>query len=81
MFILIGKEFLQTHICGINIRSEPSVPQVAKKKSLHNQSLFGKDGGVVLTSFTEQLKRRTIFSIFQTFSAGDAGYKLLSLQL
>ena len=51
LFILIGKEFLQTHICGINIRSEPSVPQVAKKKSLHNQSLFGKDGGVVLTSF------------------------------
>ena len=45
MFILIGKEFLQTHICGINIRSEPSAPQVAKKKSLHNQSLFGKDGG------------------------------------
>lgn len=51
LFILIGKEFLQTYICGINIRSEPSAPQVAKKKSLHNQSLFGKDGGVVLTSF------------------------------
>ena len=34
LFILIGKEFLQTRICGINIRSEPSVPTSCEEEEL-----------------------------------------------
>ena len=38
-------------------------------------------GVLSLRHSPERLKRRTIFLFYQTFSVGDAGYQLLSLQL
>ena len=82
MFILIGKEFLQSHICGLNIRSEQSVPTSCKKRRVYISNPYLVRMGVLsLRHSPERLKRRTIFLFYQTFSVGDAGYQLLSLQL